>query len=27
VLKRLVRDRIAPDRDLGHTDRAATPTA
>lgn len=22
-LKRLVRDRIAPDRDLGHTDRAA----
>jgi selenoprotein W-related protein len=23
VLKRLVRDRIAPDRSLGHTDRAA----
>ncbi|HEY0577178.1 MAG TPA: SelT/SelW/SelH family protein [Pseudonocardia sp.] len=26
VLKRLVRDRVAPDRALGHTDRAATPT-
>jgi len=26
VLKRLVRDRIAPERTLGHTDRAATPT-
>jgi len=25
VLKRLVRDRIAPERSLGHTDRAATP--
>lgn len=25
VLKRLVRDRIAPDRSLGHTDRAAGP--
>ena len=25
VLKQMVRDRIAPDRDLGHTDRAAKP--
>jgi len=25
VLKRLVRDRVAPDRALGHTDRTATP--
>jgi selenoprotein W-related protein len=24
VLKRLVRDRVAPERSLGHTDRAAT---
>ena len=25
LLKQMVRDRIAPDRDLGHTDRAAKP--
>lgn len=27
ALKRLVRDRVAPERDLGHTDRVARPVA
>ena len=26
-LKRMVRDRVSPGRDLGHTDRAAAPNA